>query len=128
MILRELTCTRNSSKLNKVRSHELLTAKIPIIYFVWETELKKTKNWLVKILKSFYVYVLKCHNDKYYVGKTIDINTRYKDHKSGHGSKWTIGFIAIEPIMVWQLCGLPSFENSSRFLWFHFFYLFSISS
>jgi len=35
------------------------------------------------------LYVLKLENNKYYVGKTDDINRRYTEHKNGKGSEWT---------------------------------------
>src|SRR4051812_36337317 len=38
----------------------------------------------------FTVYVLKCSDDKYYVGKTTrNIDDRYHQHCSGYGSEWT---------------------------------------
>ena len=37
----------------------------------------------------FYVYVLKCHNNKYYVGETRDPDVRYGQHFNGEGSDWT---------------------------------------
>jgi hypothetical protein len=36
-----------------------------------------------------YIYVLLLKNYKYYVGKTNDLHTRYRSHKSGHGAYWT---------------------------------------
>src|ERR1043165_4391174 len=36
------------------------------------------------------VYVLKCNNEKYYVGKTRrNVNTRFQEHRDGFGSEWT---------------------------------------
>ncbi|CAJ0850102.1 14715_t:CDS:2 [Entrophospora sp. SA101] len=37
----------------------------------------------------FYVYVLECADNKYYVGETMDIDRRWEMHKSGRGSGWT---------------------------------------
>src|SRR5688572_18176193 len=37
----------------------------------------------------FYVYVLKCRNNKYYVGQTMDLDVRYDQHVNGEGSEWT---------------------------------------
>lgn len=31
-----------------------------------------------------YVYILKCNNDKYYVGKTNNLKQRLKDHENGN--------------------------------------------
>ena len=35
------------------------------------------------------LYVLQLEDDKWYVGKTDDINKRFEQHKSGKGSAWT---------------------------------------
>ncbi len=35
------------------------------------------------------IYVLELENGKYYIGKTDNIERRYKEHKSGNGSEWT---------------------------------------
>jgi predicted GIY-YIG superfamily endonuclease len=35
------------------------------------------------------IYVLKLENHKWYVGKTIDVERRFKQHQSGLGSSWT---------------------------------------
>jgi predicted GIY-YIG superfamily endonuclease len=35
------------------------------------------------------LYVLQLENGKYYVGKTQDIDKRYREHKNGQGSEWT---------------------------------------
>jgi hypothetical protein len=35
------------------------------------------------------VYVLQCQNNKFYVGKTDDLEARFFQHKNGNGSAWT---------------------------------------
>lgn len=35
------------------------------------------------------IYVIRCANSKYYVGRTIDVVSRYTQHRFGLGSKWT---------------------------------------
>lgn len=35
------------------------------------------------------IYVLECENNKYYIGKTNNIDSRLKLHNSGMGSEWT---------------------------------------
>lgn len=35
------------------------------------------------------IYALKLENDKYYVGKTSNLDARFKEHKSGTASTWT---------------------------------------
>ena len=35
------------------------------------------------------IYVIKCKNDKYYVGRTKYLDERVEDHLTGQGSTWT---------------------------------------
>ena len=36
------------------------------------------------------IYVLQCDNDKYYIGKTANVDRRFAEHLNGeHGSEWT---------------------------------------
>ena len=36
-----------------------------------------------------YFYVLKCHDDTFYAGYTIDVERRLKEHNDGVGAKYT---------------------------------------
>lgn len=36
-----------------------------------------------------YIYILKLKNNKYYIGKTQDVENRFKQHINGVGSSWT---------------------------------------
>lgn len=36
-----------------------------------------------------YIYILKLKNNKYYIGKTNNVNNRYEQHLNGYGSSWT---------------------------------------
>ncbi len=59
-----------------------------------QEELKKTDK------PKFLIYVLKCEEGKYYVGKSYDFASRYKKHLVGEGAFWTkrykpIGFIEL---------------------------------
>ena len=38
---------------------------------------------------SEYVYVLELKNNKWYVGKSADVNRRFKQHVDGEGARWT---------------------------------------
>lgn len=44
------------------------------------------------------IYVLKCEHNKYYVGKTKDIESRYNDHCNGYGSEFTKKYKPINTI------------------------------
>jgi len=37
----------------------------------------------------WYVYVIRCNDDKLYTGITTDIKRRLKEHNSGHGGRFT---------------------------------------
>jgi putative endonuclease len=39
--------------------------------------------------KSWFVYIIQCKDDLYYVGLTDDISKRYGQHLSGLGSRFT---------------------------------------
>lgn len=43
------------------------------------------------------VYILKLHNNKYYVGRTTNLERRIKEHENGQGSTWTKkhGFVGL---------------------------------
>ena len=47
------------------------------------------------------IYVLKCREGKYYVGKTDTFDKRYKEHLTGEGSAWTKKYrpIGIEKVI-----------------------------
>lgn len=59
-------------------------------------------------MDKFTIYVLKCKNDKYYVGKTEkNINDRFLEHQSGKGSEWTNKY---EPLQI-----IEFFKNSDSY-------------
>lgn len=50
------------------------------------------------------VYVLKCEGDRYYVGRTNDIETRLKSHFDGYGSAFTKKYKPIETVEIVNDC------------------------
>jgi len=42
------------------------------------------------------IYILKCIESKYYVGKTINLDRRLEEHFSGYGCEWTNKYPPIE--------------------------------
>jgi len=50
------------------------------------------------------IYVLKCEQDKYYVGKTANIKQRLIQHSSGNGCGWTKKYPPIEAIEIIPDC------------------------
>lgn len=53
-------------------------------YKMMNLELEKEKP-----KKEICIYILKCQENKYYVGKSTNINKRLKQHFKGKGSSWT---------------------------------------
>jgi putative endonuclease len=43
-----------------------------------------------------YMYILKCNNDSYYTGSTIDLEKRLKEHNDGLGSNHTKKYLPVE--------------------------------
>ena len=55
------------------------------------------------------VYVLKLQGGNYYVGKTSDVQSRFKEHVSGNGSAWTRKY---KPISILKsVHGVSAFEE-----------------
>ena len=46
-------------------------------------------NFPVMNLKSGYVYILLCEGENYYVGSTVDLGRRLRQHFSGEGANFT---------------------------------------
>jgi putative endonuclease len=45
---------------------------------------------------AFYLYILRCSDDTYYTGLTLDIDKRIKAHNNGRASKYTSGRRPVE--------------------------------
>ena len=52
--------------------------------------------------QSIKIYVLRLEQDKYYVGKTINVCKRYQLHKNGLGSEWTKLYKPIKIVKVYH--------------------------
>lgn len=72
-------------------------------------------------------YVLKLENDKWYVGKTHNINLRYAQHLCGNGAKWTrlhkpidctkVSFLISEKEMTLKYMKKHGWENVRGYAW-----------
>ena len=51
---------------------------------------------LMEIKMKGYLYILKCFNDLYYTGSTIDLDKRFEQHQSGEGSNFTKKHLPVE--------------------------------
>lgn len=47
-------------------------------------------------MPSYYIYIIRCKNGKYYTGFTTDLSKRFSRHTQGHGSKFAKDFSAEE--------------------------------
>lgn len=51
------------------------------------------------------IYVLRCTNNKYYIGKTLSsVSKRFNIHKKGQGAIWTKKYRPIEILKTYQNC------------------------
>lgn len=57
-----------------------------------EAELKTTRPGETTNKRKRYIYVLKCQGDKYYVGQTVNIARRLREHQEGKGCWFTIKY------------------------------------
>ncbi|KKS89570.1 MAG: Excinuclease ABC C subunit domain protein, partial [Parcubacteria group bacterium GW2011_GWF2_43_11] len=37
----------------------------------------------------WYIYIVKCQDDSFYVGTSSDLTRRFQEHKDGRGGKYT---------------------------------------
>jgi putative endonuclease len=52
---------------------------------------------------NYWVYILLCENGAYYTGYTNDLETRYQQHLSGKGAKYTRSFKPIKIAQSWEV-------------------------
>jgi hypothetical protein len=51
------------------------------------------------------IYVLRCTNNKYYIGKTLtNVNKRFRIHIKGNGAVWTKKYKPIEILKTYKNC------------------------
>lgn len=54
----------------------------------------------------FWVYILRCENNRYYTGYTNDLDKRYQSHVDGTGKcKFTRSFKPVEIAQSWKIEG-----------------------
>lgn len=63
---------------------------------------------------KFHIYVLKCEEGKYYVGKSYDFPARYKKHLAGEGAFWTKRY---KPIGFVELLGNVDKYDEDKYVW-----------
>ncbi|MFI4956618.1 MAG: GIY-YIG nuclease family protein [Gammaproteobacteria bacterium] len=59
---------------------------------------------------KYWVYILQCSNNSYYIGYTNDLAKRYRSHVDGTGKcKYTKSFKPIKIAQCWEITGEKSF-------------------
>lgn len=56
--------------------------------------------------KRLTIYVLECNDNKYYVGKSLNLNRRLKEHFNGIGSGWTRKYPPIQIDKIINKCNV----------------------
>jgi len=56
----------------------------------------------------WFTYIIKCKDGSFYTGITTDLDRRFKEHKEGHGGKYTVSHPPLK-IMFFE-----RFENRSE--------------
>jgi predicted GIY-YIG superfamily endonuclease len=62
-------------------------------------------------MNDFYVYILKCNDDSYYVGHTDDIGKRISQHNSKEHNSYTSKRLPVEVVFV------RTFETRDEAFW-----------
>jgi hypothetical protein len=60
-----------------------------------------------------YIYILELEQNKYYIGKSNNVNERFLDHCNGYGSKWTKLY---KPIRIINIINYTKFEEDRQVL------------
>jgi putative endonuclease len=50
----------------------------------------------IKRRNIYFVYIVRCFNDSYYIGYTNDLNERIRRHNSGYGAKYLRGKLPVK--------------------------------
>lgn len=61
-----------------------------------------------------YIYVLKCMNNKYYIGKTKNPTIRLDQHFNSHGSSWTKVHKPMSIVEIIDILGIFIFDKKSQ--------------
>lgn len=43
-----------------------------------------------------YMYILECNNEKYFIGSTLDLKNRIRQHQDGEGANFTRKFLPVK--------------------------------
>jgi len=62
-------------------------------------------------MKKGYVYILRCANDSFYTGSTIDLDRRLRQHQQGEGAKHTKKYL---PVALVYYQEFPTIQEAFR--------------
>ena len=65
-------------------------------------------------MSDFYVYILKCSDNSYYVGHTDNIEQRISEHQFNHYNCYTSTRLPIEVVFVQSFCSRDEAFNVER--------------
>ena len=57
---------------------------------------------VLKLKKTYYVYIIECVNGSFYTGYTTDIKRRYREHTKGIKCNYTKAFPPLRLLACWQ--------------------------
>ena len=60
------------------------------------------------------LYILQLEDDKWYVGKTDDVQKRYEQHKSGKGSEWTKLYKPVKIVGTYPVTSIHDETNKTK--------------
>jgi hypothetical protein len=60
------------------------------------------------------LYVLKCEEDRYYVGTTSNLDQRLAEHFSGQGSEWTKQYAPLSIVLTRPVTGTHDENNTTK--------------
>ena len=62
-------------------------------------------------MKKGFVYILKCSNDMFYTGSTIDLERRLRQHQEGKGANFTKKHLPVELVYFQEF---PTIQEAFR--------------
>lgn len=96
---------RRAAKKNNVAASKRLKR------FIDKKLSKRLESSEFDFTAHFYVYVILCSDEHYYVGTTTNVTKRFSEHKSGHGAAFTKRHKPIKIISVDDL-GVVSYRDA----------------
>ncbi len=65
-------------------------------------------------MKGSYTYILKCADQSYYTGSTINIDKRYREHQNGEGSNHTKKHLPVKLVYLEEFQSIKDAFNREK--------------